>query len=89
MQVEGPQTPFEVFCRRCQVSFPVGTRRCLHCGGRVDRERFAPPPGASEQEEQFMEEFGEAEMPRGRFLSPFTVIWLLLAVAGALYRQCQ
>lgn len=27
---------FEVRCERCNVSFPVGTRQCIHCGGRID-----------------------------------------------------
>ncbi len=26
-------SPYEVRCPRCDVSFPVGTRTCLHCGG--------------------------------------------------------
>lgn len=25
--------PYEVRCSRCDVSFPVGTRKCIHCGG--------------------------------------------------------
>lgn len=29
---------YEVRCPRCQVSFPVETRVCVHCGGRT-----APP----------------------------------------------
>lgn len=33
--VEGAQTPYEVYCHACRVTFPVGTRRCLHCGGRL------------------------------------------------------
>jgi len=28
--------PFEVRCHRCDVSFPVETRVCMHCGGRID-----------------------------------------------------
>jgi len=42
--IEGPQTPFEVYCPSCKVTFPIGTRRCLHCGGRViapDRRQTA------------------------------------------------
>lgn len=86
MQLEGPQTPYEVLCRRCQVSFPVGTRHCVHCGGRIGRERLALP---STSADPLPDEFGEQEVaPRSRFLSPFTVMWLLLALAGALYRQC-
>jgi len=26
-------SPYEVRCARCDVSFPVETRRCIHCGG--------------------------------------------------------
>ena len=26
-------SPYEVRCARCDVSFPVETRSCLHCGG--------------------------------------------------------
>lgn len=30
---QSPQ--YEVRCPRCDVSFPNGTKRCLHCGGRT------------------------------------------------------
>jgi hypothetical protein len=26
---------FEVLCPRCDVTFAVGTRRCIHCGGKT------------------------------------------------------
>ncbi len=26
---------YEVRCARCDVSFPVGTKKCIHCGGRT------------------------------------------------------
>jgi len=26
---------YEVRCPRCDVSFPVSTKRCLHCGGKT------------------------------------------------------
>ncbi len=29
-------SPFEVRCHRCDVTFPVETRNCVHCGGRLD-----------------------------------------------------
>ena len=32
---------FEVRCHRCNVSFPPGTKVCLHCGGRTG-ESAAP-----------------------------------------------
>jgi hypothetical protein len=31
MRSEPPH--FEVYCRSCDVTFPVGTRHCIHCGG--------------------------------------------------------
>jgi hypothetical protein len=34
-RVEGAQTPYEVYCFRCRVTFPAEARRCLHCGGRL------------------------------------------------------
>lgn len=35
---------YEVRCNPCEVSFPPGTKRCLHCGGRIGgRLRQAPP----------------------------------------------
>lgn len=41
-------SPYEVRCPSCDVSFPTGTRRCMHCGARTGPSRFqAPqiPPG--------------------------------------------
>ncbi len=29
----GKSSPYEVRCPRCDVSFPVETRTCIHCGG--------------------------------------------------------
>ncbi len=34
------QREFEVRCPSCDVSFPTGTRRCLHCGGHLGKGRF-------------------------------------------------
>ncbi len=30
----------EVWCHTCNVSFPTGTKKCLHCGGRTRPERL-------------------------------------------------
>ncbi len=38
-------TPYEVRCPRCDVSFPVETRRCVHCGGPTLAP--APPPASA------------------------------------------
>jgi hypothetical protein len=34
-------TEYEVRCPRCNVTFPVGTKRCLHCGGGTGPSRSA------------------------------------------------
>ncbi len=31
--MRGTGSPYEVRCLRCDVSFPLETRRCIHCGG--------------------------------------------------------
>ncbi|HPG25434.1 MAG: hypothetical protein H6748_20805 [Spirochaetaceae bacterium] len=38
-------TPFEVRCPSCRVTFPVETKRCVHCGGPTTRP---VPIGAEE-----------------------------------------
>ncbi len=40
-------SPYEVRCPRCDVSFPVGTRRCIHCGGATAASDV-PVPAAIE-----------------------------------------
>jgi len=99
MEVEPPQNPYEVRCEACHVSFPVGTRRCVHCGGRVGgslagrlaerRTQLVPNPGADEpwEDEESDEELA-AGMARRRFLSPFTLMWLAAAVALSIQRAC-
>ena len=58
---ESSRAPFEVCCPRCEVTFPIGTKRCIHCGGRtVPSSR----PGESGQIETLRRsEGGEASDP--------------------------
>jgi hypothetical protein len=74
-----------VYCHRCNVTFPVGTKRCIHCGGRVGGERFRPdlelPPGAGDLDL-------EPGVGRRSGLSPFTLVWVALLLVGYLYRAC-
>ena len=40
---------YEVRCDACDVSFPLGTKRCIHCGGRtgpgsIFQAQIAPDP---------------------------------------------
>lgn len=90
MQVKEPAA-FEVYCDRCRVTFPVGTRRCMHCGGRTSASRGSKslrlePAGAPEIVDAEIEP--DAVLERRRFLSPVTLMWIVLIAAGYLYRAC-
>jgi hypothetical protein len=87
----GRPAPFEVYCERCRVTFPVGTRRCIHCGGPTSGspvriplrfEPLAPEPAGAEPEI-------DAELARRRLVSPLTLVWIALIVAGYLIRACS
>jgi hypothetical protein len=80
---------FEVHCDRCRVTFPVGTRRCLHCGAPTIASRGTPrlrlePAGEPEAVEAELEQ----ELAPRRFVSPTTLAWIALIAAGYLYRAC-
>ncbi len=87
---------FEVRCPRCRVSFPLGTRSCLHCGGRT--RKATSPPQMLEMAVSTAEEAplppveGADEREESVRQSPFRMvtgfIWLALAVAGSMYRLC-
>lgn len=85
-RVEGPQTPFEVYCYHCKVTHPAGTRRCVHCGGPVGPRGAAKmltgpgPAGEVEVEDP-------TELPTGRRLATMS-LWMLLALGAAAYRVC-
>lgn len=99
MRIEASQPRVEVYCNRCHVSFPVGTRRCMHCGGRLDTERrwtelsalppeFSFEPQPEPHSEAHFEELGEEDLPRRSGFSPLTLVWIALLLAGYLYRAC-
>jgi hypothetical protein len=82
-----PANPYEVYCTRCNVSFPVGTRVCVHCGQPIGRAAAAaralgaPRPLDDEPSE---------DLPtRSVAFSPMTFVWLLAAAATVIYRSCQ
>ena len=83
-----PANPYEVYCTRCNVSFPVGTRVCVHCGQPIGR--VAAVAGALRSPGPIDEEPQE-ELPPTRSVafSPMTFVWLLAAVATVIYRSCQ
>ena len=92
MQTQDSRTPYEVHCPRCDVTFPVGTRHCLHCGGRLPRERGKLPETQMSFETGMGFEEGEDppedERPRRSPFSPVALVWVLLFVGGTLYRAC-
>ncbi len=96
MKRASQQNPaYEVRCPTCAVTFPVGTRRCIHCGGATATPHTAArQPALRELPFEFepadgppMEEEAEEASPRrgGRGLA---LMWLLLAVAASIYRSC-
>jgi hypothetical protein len=92
-------TPYEVYCHRCQVSFPIGTRTCIHCGERIGRARpMRPvptrPAGAPRRPAgappPVLDEVDEDELPtRGGMMSPVAILWVVLILGGAIYRACS
>lgn len=78
--------PIEVYCTRCHVSFPAGSKRCLHCGGPLSRERDEPSialgPGPEELPPE--EEVAQRRSP----FSPLSLVWIALLAGAYLTRMC-
>ncbi len=86
-RIEGPQTPFEVYCYDCRVTFPVGTRRCVHCGLPHGRQRVQQL--SETHHVAFGGEDGEAPtLSMGRRMGS-AALWVLLVVGAALARLCD
>jgi len=86
MTIRTHSNPYEVYCSPCSVTFPVGQKHCVHCGGRLSKERlepgeFAIPFGETEEVQE------EITTRRSRW-SPLALIWLVLFVGGTIYRSC-
>ncbi|HEY5657604.1 MAG TPA: hypothetical protein VIY27_07420 [Myxococcota bacterium] len=86
-RTDGPQTPFEVYCFNCRVTFPVGTRRCVHCGGPIGRR--GPTLGTQlPMELPAAEEDVPVEFSLGRRLGGLS-LWALVALGAVLSRMCS
>jgi len=87
---EGPQTPFEVYCFNCRVTFPVGTRRCVHCNAPIGRRnpQIAQQLAAELAAELPAEEEAPAEPSTGRRIGGLS-LWILLGLGAALTRMCS
>ena len=92
MQAPGPQNPYEVYCYQCNVTAPAGTRRCLHCGGRLsggrDSQRTAFTDLLAEESTE-INEGGEELAGSIGSAAPKVAMWILLVVGGFFYRLCN
>ena len=102
MEPSGAPTPFQVYCHACRVTFAAGTKRCVHCGGRLSRED-RPTAGSLRgalnrlpaEEAMVAEPFEEMELEdqsraRSRLpISPVTLLWIVLIVGSVAQRACQ
>lgn len=89
---------YEVRCERCSVSFPPETRRCMHCGGPTSRARPEVVSGGQVviHRQGGPEALGPEELagadPESTSRTPLRIatglVWILVAVGGALYRAC-
>ncbi|HXV35938.1 MAG TPA: hypothetical protein VEC18_02250 [Myxococcota bacterium] len=91
MQSPGPQNPYEVYCHRCNVTAPVGTERCIHCGGRLagakDARRAALAAVLGTDAVDEVERADDVPVGIGS-AAPRIAIWILLVIGGVLYRIC-
>lgn len=96
------RSDFEVRCFSCSVTFPAGTKRCLHCGERTGVP--ALPLGTADDLSQLpqlrdsvpgpislgdLDDEAEAVGKKGPGRIVLGSIWLLLAVGGSIYRACS
>ena len=87
MRGSTPVNPYEVRCTRCSVSFPVGTRVCMHCGQPIGRPatEMAGLPRVMASDEEALQ-----ELPlRALKASPLTIVWLVAGLATVAYRACS
>src|SRR5262245_988947 len=91
-RVEGARTPYEVYCFRCRVTFPIGSRRCLHCGGPLfaagERTAVGAPiaPAAGPAAPDADADDGAIAVAR-RFGG--LAVWALVALAAVLQSLCR
>ena len=79
-------TPYEVRCDNCRVTHPVGTRRCIHCGGPIGRGRGGMRVTIPTHGEDA--ELDETTGARPGLFSPVTLLWIVILLGGYLYRSC-
>lgn len=93
MRTPDPQNTYEVYCHQCNVTAPVGTRRCIHCGGSLSggmqdprRVAWTTLIGGDVREA----DAGAEELPPSiGSVAPKLAMWILLLIGGVLYRFCN
>ena len=90
---------FEAWCPSCRVTYPPGTRRCLHCGGPVLAERPAGDiargpivrPGTAAPWSIEAAEDEQTPVP-ARAARPMKIgmaaLWVVLAIVTGILRAC-
>lgn len=86
MTIQNQSNPYEVYCSHCSVTFPIGQKHCIHCGGRLSKERLEPGEFTTSFAET--EEIQEETTGRRSGWSPLALVWLILFVGGTIYRSC-
>ncbi|MCZ6464889.1 MAG: hypothetical protein O7A09_11195 [Proteobacteria bacterium] len=86
-------TAHEVRCYSCDVSFPQGTKQCMHCGGRTGQrpvQGLLPPGLEPPRPLQVEAEDADESNPlrRGPARMVMGAVWVLLALVASLYRVC-
>ncbi len=93
MQTKSPVSPFEVYCQRCGVTFPINAKRCVHCGGRLSNTQSASPlvfePSIQTSMAPPLELQDEDTPRRTRGFSPISILWIAVALAVGVQRACS
>jgi len=98
MQTASESREFEVYCPHCRVTFPVGTRRCLHCNGRVGpRTSGAELPEALPAALQHLAGLEDVELEQEEAPSAIggmrrigsVLLWVVIALGAAISRFCS
>jgi hypothetical protein len=101
-RAEGAQTPYEVYCHHCRVTFPAEARRCVHCGQRLRGP--AAPAGEARSLPELLGQPADPSRPHGpadaaeeevdesmQALRRFGVpaVWVLVAISAVLSNMCE
>jgi len=95
-QHQTPTASFQVWCNECHTSFATGTKRCIHCGGRLAKQsrrrslrapQLDPQIGFPEEVEDVMIE--DTPAPGRKGFSPLTLVWVAVLLGGYLFQLCS